>query len=262
MKKDIVGLLRIPVRFEKKNMKFVFDTGANLSLVSEKTARKLGVKVLPIEFHVQGATGRVVKSKIGVADEIRLGDIVVKNVVFIVMPDKELRFLGFYKINEIIGFPVINQLKEIRLNYAENTLTIPAAPTNSEEKNFAMEGLMPLIEIGHRNEWLVFTFDTGANSTSLYPKYYEKYAAEIDSTYKLGNIISGSAGGMEKNRAYKLTNVQMRIAGRDVVLPEVSLLKDVQTEHSKYFFGNLGQDAIKQFKTVIINFDKMFVAFE
>jgi len=182
--------------------------------------------------------------------------------VFIVMPDKELRFLGFYKINEIIGFPVINQLKEIRLNYAENTLTIPAAPTNSEEKNFAMEGLMPLIEIGHRNEWLVFTFDTGANSTSLYPKYYEKYAAEIDSTYKLGNIISGSAGGMEKNRAYKLTNVQMRIAGRDVVLPEVSLLKDVQTEHSKYFFGNLGQDAIKQFKTVIINFDKMFVAFE
>lgn len=239
MKKDIVGLLRIPVRFGKKSMKFVFDTGANLSVVSEKTARKIGV-----------------------ADEITLGDIAVKNVVFIVMPDKALRFFKFYKINGIIGFPVINQLKEIRLNYAENTLTIPAIPTNSEEKNFAMEGLMPLIEIGYRNESMVFTFDTGANATALYPKFYEKYAAEIDSTCELGTIISGSAGGMEKNRAYKLTNVQMRIAGRDVVLPEVSLLKDVQTEHSKYFFGNLGQDAIKQFKTVIINFDKMFVAFE
>jgi len=262
MKKDIVGLLRIPVRFGKKSMKFVFDTGANLSVVSTKTARKLGVKVFPTEFDVQGATGNLVKSKIGVADEIRLGDIVVKNVVFIVMPDKELRFLGFYKVNGIIGFPVINQLKEIRLNYAENTLTIPAIPTNSEEKNFAMEGLMPLINVGYRNESLVFTFDTGAQSTSLYPKYYEKYAAEIDSTYELGSIISGSAGGMEKNRAYKLTNVQMRIAGRDVVLPEVSLLKDVQTEHSKYFFGNLGQDAIRQFKIVVINFDKMFVAFE
>lgn len=64
-----------------------------------------------------------------------------------------------------MGFSVINQLKEIHLNYDEKTLTVPQSPENRGQGNFGLDGLTPIINVGYRNSsfvfTFVFTFDTG-----------------------------------------------------------------------------------------------------
>jgi len=52
---------------------FVFDTGANLSVVSESCAQRMGIRVLESSSDIGNSTGSKVKTKVGIADSLRIG---------------------------------------------------------------------------------------------------------------------------------------------------------------------------------------------
>ncbi|HET6990317.1 MAG TPA: retropepsin-like aspartic protease, partial [Bacteroidia bacterium] len=110
-KRDISSLIRIPVSMNNETGNFILDTGANLSTLSESEAKKMGVKILDVNFDVTSSSRSAVQSKLGVANKLEIGNVIFRNVVFIVLPDKSLSFLGgIYKIKGIIGLPVIAAL--------------------------------------------------------------------------------------------------------------------------------------------------------
>ncbi|AOM80105.1 retropepsin-like aspartic protease [Pedobacter steynii] len=256
MEKDIAGLKNLKVNTGKDTMNFIFDTGANISTVSASAARRLKMKVISAGIDVDAVTGISVKADLAVCKKLVLGNVTVENAVFLVFADSALRFPQInYQINGILGFPVIEALNEVQLTQ-DDYFIVPYEDTKiNMQSNMAIDGLTPLIYIDGRH----FTFDTGADKTMLYAPFYQENKKNIDKQYQSVKIGMGGAGGKIEHEGFKV-NHTFHILGRQVPLKNVSLLKAKINKETVY--GNIGQDVIRQFSKMILNFNQMFIKFD
>jgi len=254
MVKDIAGLNNLPVYTAKDSTNFIFDTGANLSVISETTSQKLGVKMLPdSNIDVDALTGGSVKAQLGWISKLHIEHITLNNVVFLVFKDVDLAFPSInYQINGILGYPVIEALGEIHLG-KDGSLKVPhkLSPC-SNGRNLALDELTPLVQI----DKLLYTFDTGASNTMLYSEYYYKNKEYIDKNYVEETIQLGGAGGTINYQGYNISHT-IDDFNRKITL-KATVLKDKEQKY-KYIIGNLGQDYLGQFDTIILNFKSMCI---
>jgi predicted aspartyl protease len=259
-RRDLAGLINIPVRFADSTFDFVFDTGANLSVITESYARKANLQLLNVRFKVRAITGLEVFANLGIASELKLGNIIVRNAVFMIFPDSALSFArGLYTIKGIIGFPVIEQLQEIRIN--KNALTVPQVATDRAIRNFGVDELLPVISVVYNTDTLAFTFDTGAQFTFLNEPFYRHYKQLMDSAGKSFVMQVGGAGGISKTNAFRLPQIPITVAGQPALLKDVAVKTTSSDTKDKLYYGNLGQDIMNQFKEMVINFRYMYVDF-
>ena len=257
MEKDIAGLNTLKMFADNYSLNFIFDTGANLSTTSLSVAKQLNMKIIPVDIKVGTITGDKVLAKLAVCNKLTMGNIDLFNVIFLVLPDEALSFPQInYQIYGILGFPVIEALKEIRITQNGNFIVSLVESTSSESSNMAMNGLTPLIYINDKH----FTFDTGADQTILYQIFYTENQKEIDEKYQAEKISFGGAGGRKEFDGYNIDYI-LNIGGEQVKLENINLLKE-KIKESETVYGNIGQDLIQKFDTMIINFDKMFIRFE
>jgi predicted aspartyl protease len=259
-RRDLAGLINIPVSFADSTFDFVFDTGANLSVITESYARKTNLRLLNVRFKVRAITGLEVFANLGIASELKLGNIIVRNAVFMIFPDSALSFArGMYTIKGIIGFPVIEQLQEIRIN--KNALTVPQVATDRAIRNFGVDELLPVISVVYNTDTLAFTFDTGAQFTFLNEPFYRHYRSLIDSAGKSFVMQVGGAGGISKTNAFRLPQIPITVASQPALLKDVAVKTTSSDAKDKLYYGNLGQDIMNQFKEMVINFRYMYVDF-
>ncbi|MGC1630495.1 MAG: hypothetical protein WA749_00135, partial [Gelidibacter sp.] len=179
------------------------------------------------------------------------------NIIFLVLPDEALAFPQInYQIYGILGFPVIEAFKEIRIT-KEGYFIVPEKRSSfSENSNMALNGLIPLIYINNKH----FTFDTGADHTMFYYNFYVENKTEIEQQYELQKISFGGAGGKKEFDAFNI-DYTFKIGEKEVTLKNINLLNEkVKAQETGY--GNIGQDLIEAFDTMIINFEHMFIKFE
>ncbi len=254
MARDKVGLFNIDVTIGDSTENFLFDTGANFSVIIRSLAEKLGLKIIDSDFYVTAATGKQVESDLAVAPELSIGGIILENVVFLVMNDEDLSFpqISYYP-NGAIGFPVIEAMNEIRIS-KDNRIFVPQIPVAYSYDNFALDGLMPIVAVEYERDTLRFHLDTGATSTSMFPLFYKDYRQEIEKNYKKVSFSAGSGGGVVEFGGYILNNISLKIADSFARIDSVNLhTEDIGDEESN-FHGNLGQDFIRQFDEMIISF--------
>lgn len=259
-KRDLAGLINIPVGFGDSIFYFVFDTGANLSVITETYARKSNLQLLDVRFKVRAITGLEVQASLGIAKEFRMGNIIVRNAVFMVFPDSALSFAkGIYAVKGIIGFLVIEQLQEIHID--KKALTVPPTPVDRNLRNFGVDELLPVITIAYNTDTLAFTFDTGAQFTFLNEPFYRNYKTLIDTAGKAFDMHIGGAGGVTRTKAFQLPQITINVAGQPALLKNVAVKTTSSTPKDKLYYGNFGQDIMNQFKEMIINFKYMYVDF-
>ncbi len=261
LSRNIVGV-QIPIEINGQSVPFIFDTGANISTVTASFAAKLGLKIIEASILVGSITGNKVKSRLAVAPAMKIGNATVRNVVFLVFEDKDLLISQInFQINAIVGFPVIEALKEITITRGGEVF-IPARAGKRADQNLCLDDLTPLIAGVYKGKRLAFTFDTGANSSSLYPPFFKAYEEEIKATgISQPEKITG-AGGSKDIPAYRVDNIAMTFSGREARLTSVKVLTQETLDNSRYFYGNLGQDLIRQFEKMTLNFEAMSIVFE
>lgn len=260
LSRDKVGLFRIATIIGGQSRNFVFDTGANFSVVQRTVANELGLKIIPSDFLVTAATGQKVRSQLAVASEICFGGLRFRHVVFLVFDDADLSFPQLdYQIEGIIGFPVINAMDEIRIT-KDNHLFVPQTPGLYANANFALDGLTPVVAVDCKGDRLRFHFDTGATTTILYPAFYTKYQPEIDRKYRRETFTAGSAGGQTSFDGFYIEKLNVGVGGSTARLKHLRLQLD-ETGIGKSLHGNLGQDFIKQFNQMIISFKQSSILF-
>src|SRR5690606_25583383 len=233
----------------------VFDTGANFSVITDSLAIQSGIEIIGESFKVKAVTGGEVDSRIGIADSLRLGNTLLKNVVFLVFPYESLSFPeANYMIDAILGFPVINGLGEIMLINGEE-FHITAAASKFGDHNLALDFLTPIVEVHENGSSLAFTFDTGANSTAFYSEYFNLRRDNILKHGIKDSMRFGVAGGVFKVPVYKVT-VSGRIGDSHFKLDSAAV-QQTATRDYPGIYGNLGQDVLSQFDTLILNFKEM-----
>jgi hypothetical protein len=256
MGKDKAGLSTLPVIHGTDSLQFIFDTGANMSTITRSVAKQLKMQILPADITVGAITGKNVKADLAVCEQLKLGNIVIEHAVFLVMNDEELAFPQInYQIYGILGFPVIEAFKEVQLTQ-DGYFMVPEQETAlNMAPNMAIDGLYPLLYVDGMN----FSFDTGATETILYAAYFKAHQQEIEAAYKSGKISLGGAGGGVVHDGYKIQHT-FTIMEKQVRLDSVNLLIDNIGKEQVY--GNIGQDVIRQFNKMTLNFDQMFIKFD
>ncbi|MCD8032449.1 MAG: retropepsin-like domain-containing protein [Bacteroides sp.] len=238
-----------------------FDTGANLSSVSESIAAEMGLTLYDTDIEVATSTPVRIQSRLGVADSLWLGDLLVENVVFLVMPDEVFYIAPIdFHIKGTIGFPVMYQMEEVHM-YRHGELEIPARREDRELNNLFLDHLHPVVRIYSGSESLLFTLDTGAADSELYRTYYRKHEAYIQENVELTEGKRGGAGGIEEVRKYVWKDFPYRLGGGSGTLPEISII-DGEYVFADRYDGNLGQDVFGQYHKLILNFREMYVDVE
>ena len=261
--RDKARLLNIPVEAAGQKLDFVFDTGANLSTMTVSTAQKLGLQIIESDVTVGSATDKSVKSKLAVAPELKIGDILVKNAVFLVLEDKAMYFQPInYQINAIIGFPVIKSLGRVTLTRDDKIFVAAKNEKTPAEPNMLLEGLLPLAAGTYNGKRMLFSFDTGAVTSNLYHAFYEAEKEIILKQSAPEKVKFGGAGGYSEVTAHKLKDLDLEIGGKTARFPKITVLTESVNTWSRYYYGNLGQDLIKQFERMTLDFNAMRIVFE
>ncbi|MGI8468571.1 MAG: aspartyl protease family protein [Pyrinomonadaceae bacterium] len=261
--RDKAKLLNLPVEANGQRMDFVFDTGANLSTMTVSIANKLGLKIIEADFDVGSMTKERVKSKLAVLPTLKIGNMTIHNAVFLVFEDSVLFFPRInFQINAIIGFPVIEAMRQITLT-RQDAMTIPAQTQKKKlVQNLCLDGLSPLVQGTYNNEKMIFIFDTGAQTSNFYPPFFQSQKEQIIKDYQLQKTGVGGAGGSQQVNSYVLKDVSLEIGGKTAHFPKINLIAEVFNDQAKNFYGNLGQDLIKQFNKMTLDFDTMSLTFE
>jgi predicted aspartyl protease len=260
--KDQAELTGITVEINGQTMSLDFDTGANLSIITKTYAGKLGLKLIAASIDVGGITGEKTKASLGVAREVKIGNVIARNVVFLVFEDRALYISPIsFQLKGLIGFPVIAAFREITL--ARNgEIIIPAKPGKGGAQNMCIDDLNPIIEGQFQGKKLNFLLDTGANKSDLYPLFYKAYEKEIKANYPLSYTSRAGIGGAKEIPAYRAKNLTLTFSGKKAIFPEIKVLTEYTDADSHYFYGNLGQDLVRQFERMTLNFESMSIVFE
>lgn len=257
---DRVGLPRIDIAVNGVAQEAVFDTGANLSVLSAETARRMGVTVMESETQVGNGVDGTVPVRIGIAARVEIAGTVLTNVPFLVIDDANLTFPlpGGYDIRAIVGLPAMRALGRFRMESAAGRLVVqpPADPAAAgPPANLHADGTDLFIDVTVDGRPMALHLDTGANQTSLSALYAEANPEAV-ATLATGEARRASAGGATQTRVATWANAPVGLAGRNLVLPQLPVTLPVAGERPRVY-GVLGSNALRAFESYTIDFATM-----
>ena len=247
---------RIPVSIEGQERNYLFDTGANFSVLMRSEAEVLGLEIRTVGISVGNSSGGEVQADLAVADRVTIGNIEYRYVVFLVFPDELLSFPVGFELRGIVGFPVMEAMGEVR--FRRETIEIPADPPPRAVQNLFFEQLEPLIRVGYGNDTLLCRFDTGANVTVFYEPFYRRYRRVVEAAGEKNTVTTAGVGQQRRIETYTLPEIELQVGGAAVTLqrPDVYTTR-LGDEKDNYLDCNLGQDVLRHFAEYVINFRSM-----
>ena len=133
---------------------------------------------------------------------------------------------------------------------------------NGLEPNMALEELKPLVQATVGGEKMIFLLDSGAITSTFYPRFFKAREKEIIKTATPRKRQIGGAGGSKEVQAYVLKNLELTIGGKTARLAKAEIVTEAINEDSREFYGNLGQDVIKQFEKMTLDLKNMQLIFQ
>jgi hypothetical protein len=156
---------------------------------------------------------------------------------------------------------------------ADSLLNREGSPSNRESWSFDLapkplsrgvpraelcfEGKNPAVQVRFENCDLSFTLDTGASTTDLYPPFAAAFPELIRTSGKKETHQMTGVGSAENLNATVLPQVDFKVGGHPVALHPATVLLEPNGESSKFYYGNLGIDLLKQARRVTLDFKRM-----
>ena len=243
----------------------VIDSGAVLSIISERLASEIPVRHLPISRATfYGLLGEPISVEFALLERLELGDMVLADVPVAIMPDDKMRFLvtgkNDFKIDFLLG---ANLLKEFRLDFDFDRSRVRFTRLTSVDKNPAEDQNVFFVDFRpyvrgtiNKSGWYLFVLDTGSEITFLNESQLGSTPINVFAPRVHSATLQGLGGA--KKHGSKIDDVEIgvdRWAGRFRTLP---MYLGTEQERS---VGIVGENFLKNFKAVV-DFGRMRVDLE
>ncbi|MFA6571576.1 MAG: retropepsin-like aspartic protease, partial [Bacteroidota bacterium] len=202
----------IEVELNGKKYKFIFDTGADMSVVSSDVAKECGLKLKAgFKNVLKNANDGSVGFYSSVADTLKIASTAFYNHPVFVINEKDLKFKFLFftvlKIDGIIGWNLIKQIRVV-LDFKNEQLILTKPEKKSNfERNLFWVGYPYLKCLSDGNVVLNMGFDTGADMSAFTLAIFDKISPrKLDECYRKVYSVAGET-------EYK-----------GVVMPELKLL--------------------------------------
>jgi hypothetical protein len=251
--RDKPGWIEIPVEANGKNETWMLDTGANTSVITETTARRIGLRLLEGSAQTTDYNGTPVSFRVGVLSELKIGNTVFHDVELPVASDQAFNFGGF-QIQGIVGFPVQSALRRITV-YADGRVGINEVVREKGSEMF-MDGQTPIAVVKAAGAECLFSLDTGATSSTFNSRFYPAVKSQLTEKMLARNDSAG-LGGVKHSRVYKMDGLSLMLGGQEARLASAIIFPKPTGSGMDVFFGNLGQDVFRTFQSYTIDFENM-----
>jgi len=254
-----LGDAGLPFSIHGVQATYWFDTGAEMSVMTESEAKRFGLQALAVSVKVGDVTDTKVESRVAVADELTIGFVRLRHVAFLVVSDNQPPF------NEsppgsrgLIGIPVLLALERFAWE-ADGKFEIGSRSSNrhAAHADMCFDGQHPIVQIQFQGHSLAFTLDTGATNTDLYPPFAAAFPELLRTAPKTDSYKIEGVGGAKQMNAAVLSSVHFSIGGFPVVLNQAGVLLAQTIGNSKFFHGNLGIDLLQQAHRTTFDFKAM-----
>lgn len=237
--------------------KIVFDTGAGVNIISDSLARKYNLIPVNAYQFLLGIGTR--KGQLAIAKELKLGNITIYDVPFIVVDltldnDEANQYIDCYSI--VLGSELMLQLKDLTLDFIERRITVPSMPPtrSGATANMYFSPQMNLITNGEiQNKRMQICIDTGdASYGSLNGNFFKDYKKYVLANAQVDTVRTAGIGGIKILECYRLPNVTARIGGSDAVIPQIIVNTDLNPLATDYEC-NLGLKSLMRFGKIRFN---------
>ncbi len=124
-------MLYAPVEMNGVKEEITYDTGAGMNVMSPETAGRIGAKIFGMPEITMTGVRSVATDQLAIVDSIRLGEILYRNVPFLVKEfltghekaDEEIKKLNLHCV---MGSQLMLPLGEIQLDFSRRQLIVPA----------------------------------------------------------------------------------------------------------------------------------------
>jgi tetratricopeptide (TPR) repeat protein len=253
---------RIDVRLEgRRNVGAVIDSGAVLSIVSEKLAQSFPVQRLgTFEGTFYGLLGEPISVHFGLLKSLEIGGIVIQNVPVAIMPDDKMRFLVSanreFNMDFLLG---ANLLKEFRIEFDFKRGSAMFTRLTAEDRqpdpnqNLFIRGFRPMVRgLVNRKGWYLFELDTGSEVTFLNAAQLRALPIQLYAPKLHAALLQGLGGA--KKRGEKLENIEIALDKWGGVFRTLPMYESVSDQERAV--GIVGENYLKNFR-VVLDFGRM-----
>jgi len=249
----------LPVSIHGLKATYWFDTGAELSILSESEAKRFGLRVQAVPTKMGVSTGAMIDFQLAVADEVSIGSFRLRDVAFLVFPDDQPPFNeGTPGSRGLVGLPVLLAFQRFAWRADRKFEIVSKSLSRSlAHADLCFDGKTPVTQIQYENRSLAFTLDTGATNTDLNPPFAAAFPELIRTAAKTDSYKMEGVGSIKYLDAAILPSVHFSIGGFPVVLTHGDVLLTQGVAGKKFFYGNLGNDLLHQAPKTTFDFKAM-----
>ncbi|AHE53537.1 aspartyl protease family protein [Sphingomonas sanxanigenens] len=246
--------LFVPAAVNDKPAELIVDTDANLSFLSETAAKEMGLTVSDSAATTARALGAGSRLRITTAD-VRIGKAHLRNVAFMVLPDDASLFATLAPRQQgALGLPVLLGLEQVSWdrdgNFWIGVGHDPARPSSP----LGYDGADPIVRFSHEHMALTGVFDTGAETTDLWPPFAKSFAVLLEEKGAPGMKQVRGFGGNGQIPEVVVPEISLELGGMTVRAAPAHVLTVKTTANSDWLAGRMGLDLLRQAERVTIDF--------
>jgi len=253
--RDQAGLIRTRITSGEATEEAILDTGANLSVASVSAAGRMGLRMLDGVSTVGNSVGTQAEVRVGIADRLDIAGARLRNVVFLVIDDKTLEFPGGYRIDTIIGFPVMRALGRLSFGPGDTLKVGGARGSGVKASPLRMVGNMPYVVATIENSEHPLVLDSGATNSVLHHRFaLARPDLKVADSGKIDR--TAGAGGIKEVRVGHYPKLSAIIGGERVELKDMPVEIGAKSEPDESF-GVIGIEILNLFGRFTVDFDRM-----
>jgi predicted aspartyl protease len=251
--------LRLTGRANGQPVSWLFDTGANFSLISDAEAVRLGMAINESTGRAGDLAGGSAAVRTATADRLTIGSTEMRRVTFLVTPASEMPWKELPPGKQaIMGISIVTALESVRWS-SDGSCTVGGSapnPPSTAGTPILFERLFVMAQVIVEGQLLPFTLDTGNQTgTQLWPRFGREFSRLVAERGTRSSARLTQIGGAVDHPTILIPNLTLGVGGTDVRLPNVHLFAPPVGNDSSY--GLLGVDVFAKAREVTIDFQAM-----
>lgn len=254
-------LFMVPCSFNGKASKACFDTGATYNVISTQLAKKWGLRAVAHGVQVEGmARG---EGDVVVADSIRMGNLTMRNVPFVVLDleaGNELAQGLMGQLSLIIGQPFLTRFARYAFDLEQRAVCLYTDTVEANEKPTLSLPNSLHARVSKNGRVMDFVLDSGSTTSSLGTDYYRDYQREVLARGKWDIRGTAGYGGVSYNSVFVMPEVSLSIGSTPFSLKQVEVVAMGSHEGAlTRGYGRLGNDFLQRWGRVEIDNVNMLI---
>ena len=259
-KVDPTGV-RLPLTVNGTAVSWLLDTGANISVISDAEAARVGLGVRESTGRFADLAGGTTSARTAVAHRVVIGNTLLREVSLLVTPADQMPWKDEAPGRQgIIGLPLAIALDAVQWNRdglcrtGSAVLDRRVAPAASNRIRY--DRLQIISSVVFDGKALDFVLDTGNQAgTQLWERFGRDFQRVVTEQGAKGTVTVTQIGGAADRDVVTIPDMRLIVGGKDLALTRGNVFsKPVGDDR---FHGLLGMDVLSQATEVKIDFRSM-----